>query len=87
MPYWDWITDPVLPAFLSDPALLSSWSVTQSWDPTPMPVQVDVDVATSRHTFNTSQHLAQWPTSTFVVRGVHRRPWQSTWNKYGTNAT
>lgn len=55
VPYWDWIADPVLPAFLSDPVLLNTWSVVRSWDPTQLPVQADVDIATSRHTFSTFQ--------------------------------
>ena len=55
VPYWDWIANPVLPTFLTDPALLSGWSVTRSWDPSQLPVQADVDAATSRHTFSTFQ--------------------------------
>jgi tyrosinase len=55
VPYWDWIADPDLPGFLSEPAVLASWSVSRTWDPTQMPVAADVDVALSRHTFSTFQ--------------------------------
>jgi tyrosinase len=55
VPYWDWIADPDLPMFLTDPALLASWSVTRGWDPSQLPVQADVDAATSRHAFSTFQ--------------------------------
>lgn len=55
IPYWDWITDPHLPPFLSDPALLASWSVTREWDPTQLPTAAEVDVALARHTFGTFQ--------------------------------
>jgi tyrosinase len=33
IPYWDSVTDRSIPAALSDPALLSRWSVSRSWDP------------------------------------------------------
>jgi Common central domain of tyrosinase len=55
VPYWDWIADPTLPGFLSDPALLTSWSVSRNWDPSQMPVAADVDVALSRSTFSSFQ--------------------------------
>ncbi len=55
VPYWDWIADPDLPGFLSEPAVLASWSVSRTWDPTQMPVAADVDVSLSRHTFSTFQ--------------------------------
>jgi tyrosinase len=55
VPYWDWIAEPDLPTFLSSQSLLSSWSVTRAWDPSQLPVQADVDIATSRHTFSTFQ--------------------------------
>jgi tyrosinase len=39
LPYWDWISDPDIPAPLSDSTLLASWSVTRTWDPTEMPTR------------------------------------------------
>lgn len=33
VPYWDSITDRSIPTALSDPALLTRWSVSRSWDP------------------------------------------------------
>jgi tyrosinase len=51
VPYWDWIADPEIPAFLSDPARLASWSVVRTWDATEMPRQSDVDGAFARKAF------------------------------------
>lgn len=59
LPYWDWIADPHLPAFLNDPAQLASWSVTRAWDPSQLPVQADVDGAMSRHAFSTFQRKVE----------------------------
>lgn len=33
LPYWDSVTDRQIPQALNDPALLTRWSVTRSWDP------------------------------------------------------
>jgi tyrosinase len=46
VPYWDWIADPKLPEFLSDPGLLASWSVVREWSASDMPTAADVKVAT-----------------------------------------
>ena len=45
IPYWDWITDPTIPAFLNDPALLSKWSVERSFTPHEMPSGAELDLA------------------------------------------
>src|SRR5437588_2831041 len=33
VPYWDSVTDRSIPPALTDPALLTRWSVTRAWDP------------------------------------------------------
>lgn len=55
LPYWDWVATPSLPAKISTPALLASWSVTRNWDAGQLPDQTDVDAAMSKTTFDTFQ--------------------------------
>jgi tyrosinase len=45
IPYWDWITDPAIPAFLNDPALLAKWSVERSYTRHEMPSGAELDLA------------------------------------------
>lgn len=42
LPYWDAITDRVIPAALDDPALLARWSVTRNWDATQLGAPLDL---------------------------------------------
>lgn len=51
IPYWDWMADPQIPAQVSSPALLSSWSVTRHWKPAQMPSAAVLAGATSQTTF------------------------------------
>ena len=51
LPYWDWVTNPVLPPKISTPALLVSWSVTRNWNADLVPDQPDVDSVMSKSTF------------------------------------
>ena len=44
IPYWDWITDPDIPAFLDDPALLAKWSVERDFAPHEMPSSGELDL-------------------------------------------
>lgn len=52
LPYWDWLAmDNNPPAAISKPALLSSWSVTRSFNPAQMPTSAEVQAAMSASTF------------------------------------
>ena len=55
LPYWDWIAQPTVPQPLSDPNLLTSWSVTRHWHPEFMPTQAALDAVTARPTFSPFQ--------------------------------
>jgi tyrosinase len=55
IPYWDWIANPNPPKPLSSPALLTSWSVTRSFDPSQMPIQQDLDAVNLRTKFTPFQ--------------------------------
>lgn len=59
VPYWDWIADPQIPAPLSSPALLSSWSVTRDFVPSQMPDASAVTAATSQTTFTLFQRILE----------------------------
>jgi tyrosinase len=59
LPYWDWIRDPKLPAALSKPALLSSWSVTRKWDSSLLPTKADVTALNARTTFSSFQRVLE----------------------------
>ena len=45
IPYWDWITDPAIPAFLNHSALLTKWSVERHFVPHEMPSAAELDLA------------------------------------------
>jgi tyrosinase len=51
VPYWDWIADPTVPPALSDPSLLTQWSVTRDWSPQFMPDQAELDAALAKASF------------------------------------
>jgi len=51
IPYWDWIANPNPPARISDPALLSSWSVDRDPNPDLMPSAADVEAVRARNRF------------------------------------
>jgi mitochondrial fission protein ELM1 len=55
IPYWDWVSDRALPMAISAPALLSSWSVTRSWNPSPLPTATDVTAVMAIADFATFQ--------------------------------
>jgi len=59
VPYWDWIADPQIPAQLSSPALLASWSVTRDWAPSQMPSAAVLAGATSQKTFTFFQRMLE----------------------------
>ncbi len=51
IPYWDALLDRSIPTALTNPALLTSWSVTRDWNDTRLPQQADLDVANAQATF------------------------------------
>ena len=55
VPYWDWVADRVLPAPLSEPALLKAWSIRRTWNPAPLPTKTDVDAMIAIADFATFQ--------------------------------
>lgn len=55
LPYWDWVTDRTLPGPLSTPARLTSWSVTRSWNPAPLPTATDLTAVSAIADFATFQ--------------------------------
>lgn len=55
LPYWDWVNDRGLPAALSTAALLNSWSVKRSWNPTPLPTATDITAVMAIADFATFQ--------------------------------
>ena len=59
IPYWDWMADPQIPAQVSSPALLSSWSVTRHWKPAQMPSAAVLAGATSQTTFPFFQRMLE----------------------------
>ncbi|MEP7180067.1 MAG: tyrosinase family protein [Pseudonocardiales bacterium] len=59
LPYWDWLTDRDIPAALSDPALLASWSVARDWNPDLMPDQAEVDAATGKKSYTAFQRTLE----------------------------
>jgi len=55
IPYWDWVNDRALPAPLSTPVRLNSWSVKRSWNPTPLPTATDITAVIAIADFATFQ--------------------------------
>ena len=55
LPYWDWIVQPTIPQPLSDPALLTSWSVTRDWHPEFMPHAADLAPVLAKSSFRPFQ--------------------------------
>ncbi len=55
LPYWDWIADPSIPAFLDKPSLLTSWSVTRSWDPSWLATSAELDLVMANKTYSRFQ--------------------------------
>ena len=51
IPYWDWISQPTIPAALDQTSLLQSWSVTRNWTPADMPTGAELQLVLARHTF------------------------------------
>ena len=43
LPYWDAITDRQIPQALDNPALLTKWSVSRSWNPSSLPTSANID--------------------------------------------
>jgi len=56
IPYWDPIKNPAIPAPLTDPQLLDSWSVDRDpFDSSQLPTQADLTAVNSRTTFPSFQ--------------------------------
>ena len=55
IPYWDWLSEPALPAPLNKPALLASWSVTRHWEASQLPSQVDLEAVDAQTKFRPFQ--------------------------------
>jgi tyrosinase len=55
IPYWEALIDRTLPAPLSDPALLASWSVTRAWDPSVLAPAADLKTVMSLTSFQMFQ--------------------------------
>jgi tyrosinase len=59
IPYWDWVNDRALPAALSAPALLASWSVTRSWNGALLPTASDVNAVLAVNDFTKFQLMLE----------------------------
>lgn len=64
LPYWDWVTDRTPPGPISTPARLTSWSVTRSWNPTPLPTAAELTAVTA---------IADFTTFQFALEHLHDR--------------
>lgn len=56
LPYWDWISDPVIPKPLTDKKLLASWGVTRHWNPKMMPTAAQLQSQIQSNDFSVFQH-------------------------------
>lgn len=59
VPYWDAITDRSIPQPLKNPALLASWGVTRSWDPSQLPKPADLAAANAMTSFTPFQRTLE----------------------------
>lgn len=64
LPYWDWVAERALPAALTAPALLRSWSVTRHWNSASLPTATDVQAVMT---------IGDFPTFQFELEGLHDR--------------
>ena len=55
VPYWDWVTNPQIPAAINRSAQLRRWRVQRQWDPTFLPDRADVNRAARRDKFGPFQ--------------------------------
>lgn len=70
VPYWNAAIDRSLPAALSDPALLASWSVSRSWDASQLPSKSQLDDVDKVATFPSFQTLLEVPLHGMVHMAV-----------------
>jgi tyrosinase len=59
IPYWDFYTDPAIPAALDDPKILERWRVTRNFRFHEMPCREYVDVVRSQKRFDVFQRLVE----------------------------
>lgn len=55
LPYWDWISDPNMPAPLNTSSLLRNWGVSRRWQPSLMPTGAELAGITSIPSFGPFQ--------------------------------
>ena len=70
LPYWDPIASPVIPARLTSPALLASWSVVRNFKPAKLPTQGDMNALHSFTTFTPFQSALEATVHNAVHRAV-----------------
>ncbi len=70
LPYWDAVISRQLPAALSDPVLLKSWSVTRSWNPAELPMASDLKALAGIGTFTPFQSALEASVHNAVHRAV-----------------
>jgi hypothetical protein len=59
VPYWEWQSDPAIPAALDDPRLLERWGVTRHVRFHEMPSREEIDLVRGQKRFHTFERLVE----------------------------